>query len=67
MPKDQVNPKAVLTFGFEGHDDHVHVSNNMTGAPSQQLNINIKFNRTTSTDTYINRGQYSRHRNTKFK
>jgi len=21
------NPKAVLTFGFEGHDDHVHVSN----------------------------------------
>lgn len=29
------NPKAVLTFGFEGHDDHVHVSN-MTGSPSQQ-------------------------------
>lgn len=21
------NPKAVLTFGFEGHDNHVHVSN----------------------------------------
>ena len=21
------NPKAVLTFGFKGHDDHVHVSN----------------------------------------
>jgi len=21
------NPKAFLTFGFEGHDDHVHVSN----------------------------------------
>jgi len=29
------NPKAVLTFGFEGHDNHVHVSN-MTGSPSQQ-------------------------------
>jgi hypothetical protein len=29
------NPKAVLTFGFEGHDNHVHISN-MTGSPSQQ-------------------------------
>jgi len=28
------NPKAVLTFGFEGHDDHVHVSN--TGGESTQ-------------------------------
>lgn len=29
------NPKAVLTFGFEGHDDHVHVSN-MSDSPSQE-------------------------------
>ena len=21
------NPKSVLTFGFENHDDHVHISN----------------------------------------
>jgi hypothetical protein len=28
------NPKAVLTFGFPGHDDHVHVSN--TGGASTQ-------------------------------
>ena len=24
------NPKSVLTFGFEGHDNHVHVSNTTT-------------------------------------
>ena len=29
------NPKSVLTFGFKGHDDHVHVSN-MTKSTSQQ-------------------------------
>jgi hypothetical protein len=28
------NPKSVLTFGFEGHDNHVHVSN--TGGESTQ-------------------------------
>jgi hypothetical protein len=29
------NPKSVLTFGFPGHDNHVHVSNNeqSTGTP----------------------------------
>jgi murein DD-endopeptidase MepM/ murein hydrolase activator NlpD len=27
------NPKAVLTFGFKGHDNHVHISNN-TGSVS---------------------------------
>ena len=27
------NPKSVLTFGFEGHDNHVHVSNT-TSTPS---------------------------------
>ena len=25
--QESSNPKAVLTFGFKGHDDHVHVSN----------------------------------------
>ena len=28
------NDKAVLTFGFEGHDNHVHVSNKGTSASS---------------------------------
>jgi len=27
------NPKSVLTFGFEGHDNHVHISN-ITSSPS---------------------------------
>ncbi len=27
------NPKAVLTFGFPGHDNHIHVSNKL-GSPS---------------------------------
>lgn len=26
--KESGNPKAVLTYGFPGHDNHVHVSNN---------------------------------------
>lgn len=29
------NPKAVLTFGFPGHDNHVHVSNTTDTASSQ--------------------------------
>lgn len=28
------NPKSVLTFGFEGHDNHVHVSNTTTQSSS---------------------------------
>ena len=31
------NPKAVLTFGFPGHDNHVHVSNN-SGQSSETTN-----------------------------
>lgn len=29
------NPKAVLTFGFPGHDNHVHVSN-LTDVPAEE-------------------------------
>jgi len=43
------NPKAVLTFGFEGHDDHVHVSNT-SGGQSQQPTTSGTTN-TTSSDT----------------
>jgi hypothetical protein len=31
--KEKGNPKAVLTFGFEGHNNHVHISNT-TSSPS---------------------------------
>lgn len=41
---ENTNSKSVLTFGFEGHDDHVHVSN--TGGASTQEPTN-----TTTTDT----------------
>lgn len=35
------NPKAVLTFGVKGHDDHVHVSNT-TSTPSTSNNAETK-------------------------
>jgi hypothetical protein len=41
------NPKAVLTFGFEGHDDHVHVSNT-GGASTQQPTTSGSTSGTTS-------------------
>jgi hypothetical protein len=44
------NPKAVLTFGFEGHDNHVHVSN-MTGSPSQQPTSSSTETSTNTTST----------------
>ncbi len=43
------NPKAVLTFGFEGHDDHVHVSN-VTGAKSPEPTTTTQST-TNTTDT----------------
>ena len=43
------NPKAVLTFGFEGHDNHVHVSNT-SGGQSQQPTTSGTTD-TTSPDT----------------
>lgn len=48
------NPKSVLTFGFEGHDNHVHVSNttNSTSQPSNTGN--------TSTDTTTNTTSFAR-------
>jgi hypothetical protein len=33
------NPKSVLTFGFEGHDNHVHVSNTTTTQSSSTDDI----------------------------
>lgn len=60
------NPKAVLTFGFEGHDNHVHVSNT-TDSPSQQptsssteTSTNTSTTNTTSTDTTKSTGRSSR-------
>jgi hypothetical protein len=35
--KEKGNPKAVLTFGFEGHNNHVHISNT-TSSPSDTSN-----------------------------
>jgi hypothetical protein len=42
------NQKAVLTFGFKGHDDHVHVSNT-GGASTQQPTTSGSTSGTTST------------------
>jgi len=46
------NEKAVLTFGFPGHDNHVHVSNkgNTTSTPQQSSN-------TTTTDSSDDEGE----------
>jgi hypothetical protein len=38
--KESGNPKAVLTFGFPGHDNHVHVSNT-TGTPTEKQDTPI--------------------------
>ena len=48
------NPKAVLTFGVEGHDDHVHVSNT-GGASTQQpsASTGTTTGETTTTTTHI--------------
>jgi hypothetical protein len=45
------NPKSVLTFGFPGHDNHVHVSNN-SGQSSETTNSNASdtaYNNATKT------------------
>jgi hypothetical protein len=44
------NQKAVLTFGFEGHDDHVHVSNT-GGASTQQPTTSGSTSTGTETST----------------
>jgi hypothetical protein len=38
--RESGNPKAVLTFGFPGHDNHVHVSNT-TGTPTEKQDTPI--------------------------
>ena len=37
--KEKTNPKAVLTFGFAGHDNHVHVSNTEGGSGTNTSNL----------------------------
>lgn len=44
------NPKAVLTFGFKGHDNHVHVSNTTTST-SQPDNTSSATSGETATNT----------------
>ena len=44
------NDKAVLTFGFEGHDDHVHVSNKGTSSSTDKP----KDDKSTKTNTITN-------------
>jgi len=34
------NPKAVLTFGFKGHDNHVHISNTTSSTSQSPKNTN---------------------------
>jgi len=38
--KESGNPKAVLTFGFPGHDNHVHVSNT-TGTSTEKTDTRV--------------------------
>lgn len=44
------NPKSVLTFGFKGHDNHVHVSNT-TSSTSQDPKTSSNNTSTTTTNT----------------
>lgn len=48
------NPKSVLTFGFEGHDNHVHVSNT-TSSPST-ITTNTSSNTNTNSVSDENGG-----------
>jgi len=56
------NEKAVLTFGFPGHDNHVHVSNkgNSTSTPQQSSTKSTTTNNSSdegeSTSDYDNKG-----------
>ena len=47
---ESINNKAVLTFGFEGHDNHVHVSNKGTSSSTDKPKEDIS----TPTDTLTN-------------
>ena len=46
------NPKSVLTFGFEGHDNHVHVSNT-TSTPSSPSKSNVEFENDTEDESIV--------------
>jgi murein DD-endopeptidase MepM/ murein hydrolase activator NlpD len=45
------NPKAVLTFGFGGHDNHVHISNNTTSTSQAPKNTDTQTTSGTKSDT----------------
>jgi hypothetical protein len=45
------HPKAVLTFGFPGHDDHVHVSNTTDNTSSIGSDYDAESSDTESSDT----------------
>lgn len=48
------NPKAVLTFGFKGHDNHVHVSNTTSSPTTVKTNgDNNTNNNTNNNEPYI--------------
>jgi biotin carboxyl carrier protein len=44
------NPKSVLTFGFEGHDNHVHISNITNSASKSTSTDDTSTETTTNTD-----------------
>jgi hypothetical protein len=48
------NPKAVLTFGVEGHNDHVHVSNTSGSASSDNPSGSTSGNTSSSTPNQYN-------------
>ena len=64
------NDKAVLTFGFEGHDDHVHVSNKGTSSstdkpkentskpPDALTNISKSYEETKADPLIMSLGKY---------
>jgi hypothetical protein len=45
------NPKSVLTFGFPGHDNHVHVSNTEQSASTSDSSATTATTATTSSDS----------------
>jgi len=53
------NPKSVLTFGFENHDDHVHVSNT-TSSTSQEPKTSSDTTSSGDTSTTTTGGSFAR-------
>lgn len=53
VPENSSRPKVVLTYGFKGHDNHVHVSNK-TNSGSQSTNSQSSDTDNSSTETTTN-------------